>query len=284
MLVNRNEEIVLPVEDIAEVVASSYDRRFPPKNIFRHSGTHRGSEFNSIANAQVQDLHSYTNSSGNSNSNSGALAFGAYTPELSAINAHLSHSSHHGGLSASNSSSNLQALTGGSAVVVPVAQRRLSTAGWGGSANGAALLAPGGNKAVKGWICSGLVPQFIHVAFLEKWEVKKVGHYTNNVPFQQPAANCAARAADRGVLQRHRAAVRANMRQRLRRDEGGRPGHRHGAHGERVSTPVVAVGINLSLVWLWCSVLCGLAGRSCGRRAARRTPSTTTWAACRASP
>jgi hypothetical protein len=176
MLVNRNEEIVLPVEDIAEVVASSYDRRFPPKNIFRHSGTHRGSEFNSIANAQVQDLHSHTNSIGNSNSNSGALAFGAYTPELSAINAHLSHSGHHGGLSASNSSSNLQALTGGSAVVVPVAQRRLSTAGWGGSANGAALLAPGGNKAVKGWICSGLVPQFIHVAFLEKWEVKKVGH------------------------------------------------------------------------------------------------------------
>ena len=183
---NRNEEVVLPAEDIAEVVASSYDRRFPPKTIFRHSSNilsnnaHR--DFNSIATSMASSAehqqHQY-HSSLNNSYNSNAGGHGPYTPELSAINT----SGHSGGgytLSANssrnNSSSNLAGLAvvgsssssgaGGTHVVVPVAQRKSSIR----NSNSNNI----NSNAIKGWVCSGMVPQFLHVSFFEKWEVKKV--------------------------------------------------------------------------------------------------------------
>ncbi len=136
MLVNRNEEIVMPVEDIAEVVASSFDRRFPPKNIFRHSsnlmssgagggtgggtgtGLNKSNEFNSIAGDGL-----------------GHNSYGAYTPELNFINSNNGGAYGPGTLSSSNSSSNLGtgsgvaaglSSSGAHSVIVPVAQRRAS--------------------------------------------------------------------------------------------------------------------------------------------------------------
>lgn len=131
MLVNRNEEIVLPVEDITEVIASSYDRRFPPKNIFRHSsslpggsgssnsntggGLNKSNEFNSIAGDGL-----------------GHNSYGAYTPELNFINGNYAT----GTLSKNNSTSSLNGVVSGTGlasgnashnnVIVPVAQRRAS--------------------------------------------------------------------------------------------------------------------------------------------------------------
>jgi hypothetical protein len=47
-----------------------------------------------------------------------------------------------------------------SGLVVPMAQRKM------GSYRD--------RSSVKGWICCGVVPQFLHVVFFEKWEIKKV--------------------------------------------------------------------------------------------------------------
>jgi hypothetical protein len=258
-LVNRNEEIVLPIEDIAEVVASSYDRRFPPKNVFRHSsnlngaaggpnahsqGPHRSSEFNSIANSSGGTVPEYTSAS--------ALGgYGAYTPELNMINA---NSNSNGAqyphiLSASTSTSSLggapsssSGAGGGNAqVVVPVAQRRMSNrsssglGGTGGELHGK----PGFSNQPKGWICAAIVPSFLHVSFFEKWEIKKV---SSTAVADKPSLYmsllqlCAVSpCSDRGVLQRHRAAVRADLRQRRRGDEAQLQCDGDGAPRQRVS-------------------------------------------------
>jgi hypothetical protein len=128
MLVNRNEEIVLPLEDIAEVVASSFDPRFPPKNMFKHTMTHK-TNTNTLASEFV--LHS---SSGGNNENS----LGGY-------------SSNH------SSSSNLS--------IIPASQRRMGATSVSYDKNG---------SEIKGWFSSGTIPQFLHVLFYEKWEIKKV--------------------------------------------------------------------------------------------------------------
>ena len=169
---NRNEEIVLPIEDIAEVVASSHDRRFPPKNIFRHSQqAGRSSEFSSIAaiTSNPSNFGEYFNSMNNS--------FGTYTPDTNQINSNIGHNTGLASASLSNNSSasNLSVVSAApsssSGLLAPVAQRRTShrtTTGPGGGGE------RGGREIVKGWLSTGIAPQFLHVAFYEKWEVKKV--------------------------------------------------------------------------------------------------------------
>jgi len=152
-LVNRNEEIVMPLEDIAEVVASSFDRRFPPKNIFRQ--TIKSSDFNSIAGTEGYN-HSFEGNSHLTPSSSGSN-IGTIHNLGSSANGGLVH--HSPGHSAMHSPSHSHS----SGLVMPVAHRMI---GKGGSYKDKA--------AVKGWICSGVVPQFVHVVFFEKWEIKKV--------------------------------------------------------------------------------------------------------------
>ena len=169
MLVNRNEEMVMPVEDIAGVVASSYDRRFPPKNVFRHTHTHSSSsgsgsntnnnssnpgsatkstDFNSISMINQSNRAGEWNSHNESNNSNGANG------HSSSHNADHHSSSNSANISRNNSNNSLN-----SNIVVPVAQRRASK---------------GDKDRIKGWLSTGLVPQFLHVSFFEKWEIKKV--------------------------------------------------------------------------------------------------------------
>lgn len=143
----------MPLEDIAEVVASSFDRRFPPKNIFRQ--TIKSSDFNSIAGTEGYN-HSFEGSSHLTPSSSGSN-IGTIHNLGSSANGGLAH--HSPGHSAMHSPSHSHS----SGLVMPVAHRMI---GKGSSYKDKA--------AVKGWICSGVVPQFVHVVFFEKWEIKKV--------------------------------------------------------------------------------------------------------------
>ena len=143
----------MPLEDIAEVVASSFDRRFPPKNIFRQ--TIKSSDFNSIAGTEGYN-HSFEGSSHLTPSSSGSN-IGTIHNLGSSANGGLAH--HSPGHSAMHSPSHSHS----SGLVMPVAHRMI---GKGSSYRDKA--------AVKGWICSGVVPQFVHVVFFEKWEIKKV--------------------------------------------------------------------------------------------------------------
>lgn len=42
---DKIDEFILPLEDIAEVVSSSYDGRFPPKGLFHHSSSQSPNRF-----------------------------------------------------------------------------------------------------------------------------------------------------------------------------------------------------------------------------------------------
>ena len=137
----------MPVEDIAEVVASSYDARFPPRNIFRQNL--KSSDFNSIANG-LEGHHSYNNMNSVNSSGEGFLhqVKEGLSASSSGTALNFNHSSIH---SPTHHSTGL---------VVPMAQRKM------GSYKD--------RSSVKGWICSGVVPQFLHVVFFEKGEIKKV--------------------------------------------------------------------------------------------------------------
>ena len=69
------------------------------------------------------------------------------------------HSHHHSSSNSANISRNNSNNSLNSNIVVPVAQRRASK---------------GDKDRIKGWLSTGLVPQFLHVSFFEKWEIKKV--------------------------------------------------------------------------------------------------------------
>ena len=78
----------MPLEDIAEVVASSFDKRFPPKNIFRQ--TMKSSDFNSIAGANLEAFaHGYSDGSGSVSHHMTPSSSG------SALNGSFNHSSLH---------------------------------------------------------------------------------------------------------------------------------------------------------------------------------------------
>jgi len=178
--VNRNEEIIMSVEDIAEVVASSFDRRFPPKSIFKqHNHYHHqsqqhqqygGGNSTSTSNDAIDSLNGNgaTVASADSVINSTTVSSDSRSNHSANIDmkfarrgSHPSRPTSSGG-DGGNSSSDL---------LLPVhsVQQPSSVSG------------TTGLNTVHGWVSSGIVPQFLNVSFFEKWEIKKVEVFCNGI-------------------------------------------------------------------------------------------------------
>ena len=186
---NATEELVMPYEEISEVVASSYDGRFPPKNIFKFSASSSSSASNLSSNGAVGfggDLSSAGHvQSGNSSS---ASAFKAYSSRNSSrsssppVNNRRSRSNSINRDDSMNESTPPAKLLGGA--------HSSSTQSTNTAADSINPLRSTPSQHLSsavhpdprlGWISTGLVPQFLFVSFYEKWYIKKIEVFCSGI-------------------------------------------------------------------------------------------------------
>lgn len=185
---NATEELVMPYEEISEVVASSYDGRFPPKNIFKYSASSSSSASNLSSNGTVGfgDLSSAGHVQSGSSPSASSSAFKAYSSSR--------NSSRSSSPSVNNRRSRSNSINRDdeSTTTPPVKLHSSSTTTL--SANTAAdsinpiRSTPSQHlsSAVHpdhrlGWISTGLVPQFLFVSFYEKWYIKKIEVFCSGI-------------------------------------------------------------------------------------------------------
>jgi len=182
---NATEEMVMPYEEISEVVASSYDGRFPPKNIFKFSASSSSSASNLSSNGAVGfggDLSCAGHvQSGNSPS---ASAFKAYSSSRNSsrsssppVNNRRSRSNSINRDDSMNESTPPAKLLGG-AQSANTAADSINPLRSTPSQHLSSAVHPDPRL---GWISTGLVPQFLFVSFYEKWYIKKIEVFCSGI-------------------------------------------------------------------------------------------------------
>lgn len=186
---NATEELVMPYEEISEVVASSYDGRFPPKNIFKYSASSSSSASNLSSNGAV----------GFGDLSSGGHVQSGSSPSASAFKTHSSRNSSRSSSPSVNNrrsrsnSINRDDSTNESSPPAKLLGAHSSSTSTLSANTGADSINPIRSTPSQhlpsaahpdprlGWISTGLVPQFLFVSFYEKWYIKKIEVFCSGI-------------------------------------------------------------------------------------------------------
>lgn len=164
----KTGEFVMPAEDIAEVIASSFDKRCSPKDIFRRSNNsnNNNGNNNNTSSAPTLSQSSSNNSLSSIDNTPGNIA--SQESKVSSITM------------TTNNSTNLN-ISPSSSLNMPTTKHPTSGHSSAMSPkpklNNRLRFDRGGKK----WTSTGLVPQFLTICFFEKWFVRKVEISTSGI-------------------------------------------------------------------------------------------------------